>query len=265
MRLDLKELLIGRALHDCEGGGETVNNQHKVINENGVYSADSGYTGLGTVVVDVAQTGGGVNKLPQVVDKSVTEVTEEDLQGAAKIGKYAFNGCGDLETITIPESVTSIEHDAFLECWNLETIRVKGSTPPTLYSTEAFTDTKATIVVDAGCGNIYKNATIWCDISQPIKEEGGGVLPEGGEWLFKNEYIDGWRDDLPVPVEGVSYTVFVDGEEIGVGTVYEGEGWLDVRTEDFRVWITYQPGLGWNFHPIDSQVTSGTVSVRING
>lgn len=41
------------------GGGVTINNQNKTITENGTYTADSGYTGLGTVTVDVQASGGG--------------------------------------------------------------------------------------------------------------------------------------------------------------------------------------------------------------
>lgn len=37
----------------------TVKNQDKTITENGTYSADDGYTGLGTVTVEVAGAGGG--------------------------------------------------------------------------------------------------------------------------------------------------------------------------------------------------------------
>lgn len=36
--------------------GQVINNQNKNITENGTYTADQGYTGLGTVVVDVAGT-----------------------------------------------------------------------------------------------------------------------------------------------------------------------------------------------------------------
>lgn len=35
------------------GGGQTIRNQDKTITENGTYTADSGYTGLGTVTVNV--------------------------------------------------------------------------------------------------------------------------------------------------------------------------------------------------------------------
>ena len=41
------------------GGGVTINNQDKTITENGTYTADEGYTGLGTVTVDVQASGGG--------------------------------------------------------------------------------------------------------------------------------------------------------------------------------------------------------------
>lgn len=38
--------------------GSTINNQDKTITQNGTYTADSGYTGLGTVIVNVPQEGG---------------------------------------------------------------------------------------------------------------------------------------------------------------------------------------------------------------
>lgn len=44
------------------GGGVTIRNQNKTITENGTYTADSGYTGLGTVTVDVASGGGNFSK-----------------------------------------------------------------------------------------------------------------------------------------------------------------------------------------------------------
>ena len=41
-------------------GGTPINNQDKTITENGTYTADEGFTGLGTVIVDVlSQAGGG--------------------------------------------------------------------------------------------------------------------------------------------------------------------------------------------------------------
>ena len=57
------------------GGGVTIRNQNKTITENGTYTADSGYTGLGTVTVDVQASGGtGENKLAQIIEGTVTEL-----------------------------------------------------------------------------------------------------------------------------------------------------------------------------------------------
>lgn len=49
------------------GGGVAIKNQDKTITENGTYKADSGYTGLGTVSVNVP------SKEPVLQDKTITE------------------------------------------------------------------------------------------------------------------------------------------------------------------------------------------------
>lgn len=49
------------------GGGVTIRNQNKTITENGTYTADSGYTGLGTVTVDVQASGGGSDFVGNIV------------------------------------------------------------------------------------------------------------------------------------------------------------------------------------------------------
>jgi hypothetical protein len=236
--------------------------------------------------------GGGVNKLPKVFDGSITELTAEDLQGATtvrdyalyhsesikkvvipdgvtSIGNDAFNNCYNMEYLEIPASVTYIGYNAFNECIGMQTLRVKGSTPPEL-SASLGDMYKAKIEVDKGCGNAYKSATNWSEYASQIVEEGGGSTGGDGNWLFKDEYIDGSRADLPAPVGGVSYTLFVGGEEIATRTAeyndVEEVVYLTFRTEDRRVVFIYDVGVGgWHFHSIDSQVTSGTVSVRING
>lgn len=40
------------------GSGVEINNQDKIITQNGVYSADEGFTGLGNVTVNVDTSGG---------------------------------------------------------------------------------------------------------------------------------------------------------------------------------------------------------------
>jgi hypothetical protein len=65
---------------------------------------------------------GGVSKLPQVVDRSITEITAEDLQGVKKIGGWAFYSCGSLVSAEIPEGVTYIDLYSFHGCSALSTV-----------------------------------------------------------------------------------------------------------------------------------------------
>jgi hypothetical protein len=103
------------------GGGVTIRNQNKTITANGTYTADSGYTGLGIVEVNV-QASGGANKLAQMVDGTLTEITAEDLQGATNIKKNAFYGNTSLQIIALPEGVENINETAFRGCTSLVSI-----------------------------------------------------------------------------------------------------------------------------------------------
>ena len=70
------------------------------------------------------QTGGGDNKLKQIVDGSLTTVTADDLEGVTSIRDYAFNGCSNLTEITLPSSLTSIGQYAIQSCRSLTTITI---------------------------------------------------------------------------------------------------------------------------------------------
>ena len=100
-------------------------NQDKNITANGTYRADSGYTGLGEVVVEVPMVSDN-SKLVSVIDRTVTEMTEKDLEGVTSIGAYAFHLCLALESVVIPTSVTRIGVYAFEGCNNLS-IYYKGT------------------------------------------------------------------------------------------------------------------------------------------
>lgn len=60
--------------------------------------------------------GGGANKLPQILNKTVTSITADDMEGATSITRYMFEYCNSLTSVTIPESVTSIGINAFYNC-----------------------------------------------------------------------------------------------------------------------------------------------------
>lgn len=142
------------------------------ITSNGqtMVSPDAGYN-LSGVTVNVNVTT-PTPKLSSVIDKSVTEITAEDLAGVSSIGLYAFYDCQSLSSITIPASITSIGDHA-LQCGsptNKVTITLLGATPPTIQTNTMQYDNIAQIIVPTGTGDTYKAATNWSNFTELIVE-----------------------------------------------------------------------------------------------
>lgn len=62
-----------------EGGGTEINNQNKTITENGTYTADEGYTGLGEVTVNVSGGGSSFTGHVDVEGLKAIGWTDEDI------------------------------------------------------------------------------------------------------------------------------------------------------------------------------------------
>lgn len=60
----------------------------------------------------------------KIIERSIKEVSDEDLKGITKIGNYAFYYYTGLTSITIPDSVTSIGSWAFSDCSNLTGVTI---------------------------------------------------------------------------------------------------------------------------------------------
>lgn len=106
------------------GGGTPINNQDKTITQNGTYTADEGYTGLGKVTVEVAASGGGDSE--QVfIDIIEGNATAGPLpEGVTRIDSYAFQKCTDLTELTFKGKPSTLNSSAFTDCTNLLAINV---------------------------------------------------------------------------------------------------------------------------------------------
>ena len=77
----------------------------------------------------------------KIIERSIKEVSDEDLKGITKIGNYAFYHYTGLTSITIPNSVTSIGDYAFSDCTGLTSITIPESV--TSIDASAFRDCKS--------------------------------------------------------------------------------------------------------------------------
>lgn len=81
----------------------------KTITENGTYSAGSeGLDGYSSVHVEVPPT-----LFRKMADRSITNVTADDLAGVTSIGDYAFYACSNLTSVTLPQTCTTLGESAF--------------------------------------------------------------------------------------------------------------------------------------------------------
>ena len=191
-----EEVYLDKIAKSGVSGGSGVNVQSLSVTENGTYTAPSGVA-YSPVFVNVASSGGGgesgeKSKLAQLVDKSITEITEADLQGATIIGGNMFAACNNLTYLPIPDSVTQVISDATFNSQNLkrvtvgsgiryigyrafgslpllEVFRIYAEKPPTLDS-NTFLGSSSTFRIEVLADSLeaYKAATNWSKYADRI-------------------------------------------------------------------------------------------------
>lgn len=170
-----KEVFLDRIPQGgSSGGGVTIRNQNKTITENGTYTADSGYTGLGTVTVEVASGGGG--DLGALIDGSCTEIHDStltrlrkyaiyrhetlqsvDFQNVTEIGIQSLYSCKKLTRANFPNA-TVIGTEAFFYCDKLASINAPNATS---IDSIAFKGCKELESVDFPNITLIKNSTFY--------------------------------------------------------------------------------------------------------
>lgn len=110
--------------------GTTAQKLQNIVNAKASISAAIEAKG-GTVPSELTGYGAAIQALPsggssdlaaKIVDGSVTEITAADLSGATKINQYGLYRCGNLTSVSLPDSVTAIEQYAFRYCSALSSV-----------------------------------------------------------------------------------------------------------------------------------------------
>ena len=122
-------------------------------------------------LAEAYEDGPNYENFKKAVDKSITSITADMLEGMTEIGSRAFYSCFSLISVEIPASVTAIKTQAFGSYQNLESLTVLATTPPTLgqWAIEGYGGTTATIYVPAESVEAYKAASGWSNYASQIQ------------------------------------------------------------------------------------------------
>lgn len=107
--------------------------------------------------ITALKVGGGENKLVQLVEGTLTEITAKDLEGATQIKCSIFVGYSSLQRVILPNTITEIDVGAF-ERSGVSYVEIPNSV--TLIGTYAFNNCQqlqsAVINGKAGCLQAYR-------------------------------------------------------------------------------------------------------------
>jgi hypothetical protein len=138
------------------------------------YNSEKGLTTVCDCFVKFVSFG-DMECLPESAFSGCDTLTGELIipEGMTNVSYHAFANC-NFTDITIPDSVTYIDHLALNGVNDPRTLRVLASSPPKLYDADsigvAYGNTA--IIVPAGCSEAYKTAEHWSSYADYITEEG---------------------------------------------------------------------------------------------
>lgn len=105
------------------------------------------------------------------INGNIDKVPPEALEGITQIGSYGFYKCSELQSLTVPSTVTSIGERAFQGCSKLYELIMKPTTPPTL-GTDALADTQNLEKIKVPAGTLAAYQSAWPDYASKMIEGG---------------------------------------------------------------------------------------------
>lgn len=123
----------------------------------------------------IMQSGSGENKIPQIMNKTITTLTVEDLAGATQIPNYAFQDCIDLTSVEFSSTLQTIYSYVFSGCSSLTSIDFGENSQLTSIGSYAFDECSRlnSVTLPSSLISIGSNAFRGCSSLSSI------TIPEG--------------------------------------------------------------------------------------
>lgn len=168
--------------------------------------------GMTSAVESIVAGGGGA--LASVVDNTATSLSASDLEGIEEIRNYAFYGCGNLQSVVLPDTLKEIGSYAFYNCTKLSDIALPSGL--TALGARCFMGCKAIskIVVPVGVTSIPTYSFNNCTSLSTVILVGDTVKTAAAANVFAG--TDFANNEYPIYIA----TINADAEELVAA--YEG-------------------------------------------
>ena len=205
INLTAEKIVSGNTILDIEGTGGGINNQNKTITQNGTYTADSGYTGLGEVTVNVPSGSGDVKLFetiaemqadPNPQEGDLAVVYREETQPATE--SSTFDKCIFPNTVTLDEAFDDYNSGEY------------NAVDPVSGDFNASCELSSSSFTFNGSGDAIGTINIEYESSDGItytRTDGGTELQEFGTTIARDAWSDQWVDAIGefIQLEGDNY------------------------------------------------------------
>lgn len=150
-----------------------------VVTANGEYTPSEDSTGFKSVSVAVK------GKLPQVLERAVTRLDEEDFGNSTTIPNYFFEGCKLLESVVFSKNVTNVGNYSFQNCTKLNTLVLQEGLKDTGHYSFENCSSLVSVTIPSSVGTLSSGSFRGCSkLSEVIFADGIKITTIPSQYFY---------------------------------------------------------------------------------